>query len=191
MALLAGLLLLPLSVLIAALLYITQGNVIFRQMRSGLNGVPFTLYKFCSMGDLRDSHGNLLPDEQRLTKIGAMLRSSSLDELPQLWNVLIGDMSIVGPRPLLVEYLKLYSADQARRHEVRPGITGWAQVNGRNAVPWNERLRLDAWYVDHENFWLDMKIIVMTVFAVVGRSGIAHGGHVTMPPFQGEDYDAK
>lgn len=190
-AALAGLLLLPLAIVAAFLLYVIQGDVIFRQTRSGLNGKPFTLYKFCSMRDLRGPNGSLLPDEQRLTRIGLMLRSSSLDEIPQLWNVLVGDMSIVGPRPLLMEYLSRYSYDQARRHEVKPGITGWAQVNGRNAVPWEEKLRLDTWYVDHANFWLDMKIIAMTIFAVVFRSGIAHSGHATMPPFRGGDYDAK
>lgn len=189
-ALSACILLLPLALLIALLLYLVQGDVIFRQTRSGLNGKPFTLYKFCSMKNLRDSGGNLLPDEQRLTRIGSILRNFSLDEMPQLWNVLTGDMSIVGPRPLLMEYLDRYSPQQARRHEVKPGITGWAQVNGRNAVPWVEKLRLDTWYVDHANFWLDLKIIGLTAIAVIIRSGIAHGGHVTMPPFRGEDYDA-
>ena len=189
-ALTAGSLLLPLSLVVAVLLYLTQGRVLFRQTRPGLHGKVFTLYKFCSMNDDRDSEGNLLPDEQRLTWVGSKIRSFSLDELPQLWNVICGDMSIVGPRPLLVEYLDRYSPEQARRHQVKPGITGWAQVNGRNAVPWSEKLRLDVWYVDHASFWLDMKVVVLTILAVVFRSGIAHHGHVSMPAFHGEDCDA-
>lgn len=189
-ALSAGLLLSPLSLVVALLLYITQGRVLFRQTRPGLNGKVFTLYKFCSMNEDRDPDGNLLPDAQRLTWVGSKIRSFSLDELPQLWNVFCGDMSIVGPRPLLVEYLDRYSPEQARRHQVKPGITGWAQVNGRNAVPWSEKLRLDVWYVDHAGFWLDMKIVALTILAVVFRSGIAHRGHASMPAFHGEDCDA-
>ena len=159
--------------------------VIFRQQRPGLHGRPFTLYKFRTMTDAHDEHGNLLPDEQRLTRLGRFLRSTSLDELPELWNVLKGDMSLVGPRPLLMEYLPLYTPEQMRRHEVKPGITGWAQVNGRNALTWEERFALDVWYVDHVSFWLDVKILARTVWQVVRREGITYPGSATMPRFRG------
>ena len=137
--------------------------ILFRQQRPGLYGRPFTLYKFRSMTDARDEQGNLLPDGERLTRFGKWLRSTSLDELPELFNVLKGHMSLVGPRPLLMEYLPLYTPEQARRHEVKPGITGWAQVNGRNAISWEEKFKLDVWYVDHVSFWLDLKILALTV----------------------------
>lgn len=148
-------------------------------------GQPFILRKFRSMSDVRDGQGELLPDDQRMGDFGRFVRRSSLDELPQLWNVLKGDMSLVGPRPLLMEYLPLYSQEQARRHEVRPGITGWAQVNGRNAISWEDRLALDVWYVDHRSLWLDLKILAMTISRVFRRSGISQPGHETMPKFRG------
>ncbi len=159
--------------------------VIFSQHRPGLHGKLFRLYKFRSMRDLRDEHGNLLPDEQRLTLFGRFLRSSSLDELPELFNVLKGEMSLVGPRPLLVQYLDRYTPEQARRHEVRPGITGWAQVNGRNALTWEEKFALDVWYVDHHNFWLDIKILFMTLGKAFKREGISAPGSATAPEFMG------
>lgn len=160
--------------------------VLFCQIRPGKNGTPFTMYKFRTMTDKRDSQGNLLPDKDRLTPFGQFLRASSLDELPELLNVLKGEMSLVGPRPLLMEYLPLYSAQQSRRHEVRPGITGWAQVNGRNAISWEEKFKLDVWYVDNRSLWLDVKILWLTVLRVVLRSGISQEGHVTMEKFCGK-----
>ncbi len=176
----------PLMILISWLIFFFMGKpILFRQVRPGLHGQPFTLYKFRTMTDARDEKGNLLPDEQRLTKIGRFLRSTSLDELPELWNVLKGDMSLVGPRPLLMEYLPLYTPEQMRRHEVKPGITGWAQVNGRNALTWEERFALDVWYVDHVSFWLDVKILARTVWQVVRREGITYPGSATMPRFRG------
>lgn len=159
--------------------------VLFRQIRPGRHGRPFTMVKFRTMTDERDSAGELLPDAQRMTPLGRFLRSSSLDELPELWNVLRGDMSLVGPRPLLMEYLPLYTPEQARRHEVRPGITGWAQVNGRNALSWEERFKLDVWYVDHHSLWLDLRILWLTVRKVIQREGISAAGDVTMPKFKG------
>jgi lipopolysaccharide/colanic/teichoic acid biosynthesis glycosyltransferase len=159
--------------------------VIFTQARPGLHGKLFRLYKFRSMRDLRDAQGHLLPDEQRLTRFGRFLRSSSLDELPELFNVLKGEMSLVGPRPLLVQYLERYTPEQARRHEVRPGITGWAQVNGRNAITWEEKFALDVWYVDHRSFWLDIKILLMTLGKVFKREGISAAGSATAPEFMG------
>lgn len=159
--------------------------VIFSQERPGLHGRLFRLYKFRSMRDLRDANGNLLPDEQRLTRFGRFLRSTSLDELPELFNVLKGDMSLVGPRPLLVQYLERYTPEQARRHEVRPGITGWAQVNGRNALSWEEKFALDVWYVDLRSFWLDIKILFMTLAKVFKREGINAEGSATAPEFMG------
>lgn len=159
--------------------------VLFRQLRPGLQGRPFMMVKFRTMSDARGADGELLPDAQRLTAFGRFLRSSSLDELPELWNVLRGEMSLVGPRPLLMEYLPLYSSEQARRHEVRPGITGWAQVNGRNAVSWDERFRLDVWYVDHRSLWLDLKILWLTTRKVVVREGISAQGEATMARFTG------
>jgi sugar transferase EpsL len=181
---------LPFAAVLAPLLWIAQGAVLFRQPRPGLHGNPFTLYKFCSMNSARNEQGQLLPDEQRLTRIGSLVRSLSLDELPQLWNVLKGDMSLVGPRPLLMEYLDRYTPEQARRHDVKPGITGWAQVNGRNALDWNEKFALDVWYVDHASFSLDLKILWLTAFRVARRSDISSPGHATMEPFIGSDRDA-
>lgn len=161
--------------------------VLFRQRRPGRDGVPFELVKFRTMHDQRDEDGDLLPDEQRLGRFGAVLRSTSLDELPELVNVLRGDMSLVGPRPLLTEYLPLYDQHQARRHEVRPGVTGWAQVNGRNARTWQERFDMDVWYVDHVSLALDLRILLRSVGAVLAREGITADGHVTMEPFTGND----
>lgn len=159
--------------------------VLFRQTRPGVNGKPFEMVKFRTMRDATASNGSLLPDSERLTSLGRFLRASSLDELPGLWNVLKGDMSLVGPRPLLVEYLPLYSSKQARRHEVRPGITGWAQVNGRNAISWDEKFELDVWYVDNRTIWLDLKIIWLTIRKVLKRDGISAAGEATMPKFTG------
>lgn len=164
--------------------------VLFRQVRPGLHGRPFVMVKFRTMTDERGTDGELLPDAQRLTAFGRFLRASSLDELPELWNVLRGDMSLVGPRPLLMEYLPLYSAEQARRHEVRPGITGWAQVNGRNALNWEEKFRLDVWYVDHRSLWLDLRILWLTVRKVLVREGISAQGEATMPKFTGSETKA-
>jgi sugar transferase EpsL len=159
--------------------------VLFTQPRPGLDGRTFELRKFRSMTDERDAEGRLLPDEQRLTAFGRFLRSSSLDELPEMLNVLKGDMSLVGPRPLLVEYLELYTPEQARRHEVRPGITGWSQVNGRNDQPWSEKLALDVWYVDNQSLLLDVRILFRTLWVVVTRQGISLAGHATTIPFTG------
>jgi lipopolysaccharide/colanic/teichoic acid biosynthesis glycosyltransferase len=160
--------------------------VLFTQVRPGLHGKPFRMVKFRTMTDARDASGALLPDAQRLTPFGRFLRASSLDELPELWNVLRGEMSLVGPRPLLMEYLPLYSPKQARRHEVRPGITGWAQVNGRNAISWADKFALDVWYVDHRSLWLDVRILWLTVRKVVVRDGISAAGEATMPRFEGD-----
>lgn len=159
--------------------------VLFHQTRPGLKGRPFQMIKFRTMRDAIDANGHPLPDGERLTKLGRFLRSSSLDELPELWNVLKGDMSLVGPRPLLMEYLPLYSPEQARRHEVRPGVTGWAQVNGRNAISWDEKFVLDVWYVDNRSLWLDMKIIWLTIHKVVKRDGISAAGEATTSKFTG------
>jgi lipopolysaccharide/colanic/teichoic acid biosynthesis glycosyltransferase len=159
--------------------------VLFRQVRPGMHGKPFTMIKFRTMTDERGPVGALLPDAQRLTPFGRFLRASSLDELPELWNVLKGEMSLVGPRPLLMEYLPLYTPEQARRHEVRPGITGWAQVNGRNAISWADKFALDVWYVDHSSLWLDVKILWRTVRKVLVRDGISAPGDATMPKFEG------
>jgi len=160
-------------------------SLIFRQTRIGLHGKPFTLYKFKTMRDPRPGEDALASDAQRLTRWGKFLRSTSLDELPTLWNVIKGDMRLVGPRPLLPQYLPLYSKEQSRRHEVKPGITGWAQVNGRNAISWEEKFRLDVWYVDNRSMWLDLKILWMTLWQVFARKGISAEGHATMPPFAG------
>jgi lipopolysaccharide/colanic/teichoic acid biosynthesis glycosyltransferase len=159
--------------------------VLFRQTRPGLHGVPFLMIKFRTMRDAVDASGVPLPDAARLTRLGRFLRSSSLDELPELWNVLKGEMSLVGPRPLLMEYLPLYSAEQARRHEVRPGVTGWAQVNGRNALSWEDKFALDLWYVENRSLWLDLKIVWMTIRKVIKRDGISAEGEATMPKFTG------
>lgn len=179
----------PLLLVLAAAVRLFLGRpVLFRQVRPGLHGRPFVLYKFRTMRDLRDANGNLLPDEQRLTPFGRFLRSASLDELPELFNVLRGDMSLVGPRPLLMEYLDRYTPEQARRHEVKPGITGWAQVNGRNSLSWEDKFRLDVWYVDHWSLWLDFKILWLTVVKVLRREGISAAGSATMPEFRPGTY---
>ncbi len=167
------------------------GPVLFRQQRPGLHGTPFTLYKFRTMSDQRNAAGALLADELRLTPMGKILRRFSLDELPQLYNVLKGDMSLVGPRPLLMEYLPLYTPEQARRHAVRPGITGWAQVNGRNAVDWDERFRLDVWYVDRCSFGLDLKILLLTLLRVLRADGINEPGSATMSKFTGSRHGSR
>ena len=175
--------------LLTMLLVLTQLNfpILFRQPRTGLNGKIFNIYKFRTMTDDCDKDGILLPDALRLNKFGKFLRSTSLDELPSLWNVLKSDMSLVGPRPLLLEYLPLYSTQQARRHEVKPGITGWAQVNGRNAITWGEKFDLDVWYVDNQSIWLDIKILWLTVKKVIMRDGINQVGQSTMENFKGND----
>ncbi|TVP43097.1 MAG: sugar transferase [Gemmatimonadales bacterium] len=179
-------LLLPLLLVVALILALTVGRpVFFTQLRPGKGGKPFQMVKFRTMTNERNPDGSLLPDALRLTRFGAWLRSTSLDELPELLNVVKGEMSLVGPRPLLMEYLPLYSAEQARRHEVRPGITGWAQVNGRNAVTWEDRLEMDIWYVKNHDLWLDLKILCRTLLAVVRRDGVNNPGHATMPRFQG------
>lgn len=180
------LLLSPVLGFLALLVRFRLGSpVLFRQQRPGLHGKPFTLIKFRTMTDARDAHGNLLPDAERLPKFGQFLRSTSLDELPELWNVLKGDMSLVGPRPLLMQYLPLYTPEQMRRHEIRPGITGWAQVNGRNALSWEEKFTLDVWYVDNHTLKLDLKIIFMTLHKTIKRDGISQPGEATMQPFEG------
>ncbi len=177
----------PLLVIVAFWVRRDLGTpVLFRQTRPGLHGRPFQMLKFRSMRDSLGHDGRLLPDEQRLTRFGRWLRASSLDELPELWNVLRGDMSLVGPRPLLTEYLELYTPEQARRHEVRPGVTGWAQVNGRNAITWNEKFALDVWYVDHRSLMLDMRILWLTVKRVFKRDGISAPGEATMTKFTGD-----
>jgi len=183
----ALLVLAPFMLALALLVRLKLGApVLFRQQRPGLHGKPFTLYKFRTMIGARDADGNLLPDAERLTSFGRFLRSSSLDELPELFNVLKGEMSLVGPRPLLMEYLPLYSEEQMRRHEARPGITGWAQINGRNALTWEDKFKLDVWYVDHRSLWLDIRIIVLTIWKILKREGISQPGHVTAQKFMGE-----
>lgn len=178
----------PLLLVTGILVAIKLGRpILFCQDRPGLGGRLFKMVKFRTMTDAKDAEGNPLPDEQRLPRFGKLLRSTSLDELPELWNVLKGDMSLVGPRPLLPRYLPLYSARQARRHEVRPGITGWAQVNGRNALSWEDRFELDVWYVEHHTLALDIKILWMTVQKVVKRSDVSQEGHATMPEFTGSN----
>ena len=165
--------------------------VLFKQTRPGLNGKPFEMIKFRTMKDATDKDGNLLPDSERLTPFGQKLRSTSIDELPELWNVLKGDMSLVGPRPLLMDYLPLYNSEQARRHNVRPGITGYAQVNGRNAIGWDKKFELDTWYVDNQSLWLDIKILFKTVKKVVVKDGISADGEATMSKFMGsQDHSA-
>ncbi len=176
----------PILLVVALLVSRKLGSpVLFSQVRPGLYGKPFRMIKFRTMTDARDANGELLPDSIRLTAFGKFLRSSSLDELPGLWNVLKGDMSLVGPRPLLMEYLPRYTPQQARRHAVRPGITGWAQVNGRNAISWTQKFKLDVWYVDNQSFWLDLKILLLTVKKVFVREGISAEGEATMPKFTG------
>jgi lipopolysaccharide/colanic/teichoic acid biosynthesis glycosyltransferase len=177
---------LPLVIITLFLYFVNKGaGAFFFQERPGLNGKIFKICKFKTMTDERDSEGNLLPDELRLTKVGKFVRSTSIDELPQFWNVLVGDMSLIGPRPLLVEYLPLYSKEQARRHEVRPGITGWAQCHGRNSISWTEKFKLDVWYVDNVSLLTDLKIIAITIKKVLARDGISQEGNATMENFDG------
>ena len=186
---LAGALLVTLSPVMAATalaIRVSMGSpVLFRQQRPGLRGRPFELVKFRTMTDARDASGAPLPDGRRLTRVGQLIRSTSLDELPQLWNVVRGEMSLVGPRPLLMEYLSRYTSEQARRHDVLPGITGWTQINGRNALQWEAKFALDVWYVDHWSLWLDAKILALTAARLLDRSGISQEGHATMPVFMG------
>lgn len=178
----------PLIVLCAVVVAHSMGRpVLFRQQRPGQEGRPFGMIKFRTMSNARDADGRLLPDDERLTRVGCFLRSTSLDELPELWNVLVGDMSLVGPRPLLMAYLDRYSVEQARRHEVKPGVSGWAQVNGRNAISWDEKFALDTWYVDHRSFWLDLKILYLTLMQVVRRKDINSAEAATMPEFLGSE----
>lgn len=177
----------PLFIGVYLLLMLSQNSAFFTQDRPGKNGKVFKLIKFKTMSDKRDAQGNLLPDAERLTKVGKWVRSTSLDELPQLINVLKGDMSLIGPRPLLIKYLTLYSETQKRRHEVKPGITGWAQVNGRNAISWNKKFEYDVWYVDHLSFLLDCKIVWRTIKKVIIREGISSDTSVTMEPFKGNN----
>jgi len=188
LALMALLVLWPILLLIAWQVRRKLGSpVFFRQTRPGWKGRPFEMVKFRTMRDSKGRDGQPLPDAERLTSFGNFLRSASLDELPELWNVLKGDMSLVGPRPLLMEYLPLYSSEQARRHEVRPGVTGWAQINGRNALSWEDKFKLDVWYVDHRSLWLDMRILMLTVKKVFFREGISADGEATMPRFTGSN----
>ena len=176
----------PVLAVVAVAIWVQMGRpILFRQIRPGLNGQAFSMYKFRTMSNKRDSQGNLLPDKQRLTPLGKILRKTSLDEFPELFNVLKGDMSLVGPRPLLMQYLERYTLEQARRHEVKPGITGWAQVNGRNAISWEEKFALDVWYVENCSLWLDIKILTMTIGKVFRREGISAQGEATMPEFMG------
>ena len=187
-ALTALVLLFPVLVVCAALIAMFLGTpVLFRQTRPGLHGAPFEMVKFRTMTEAKGANGEVLPDADRLTHLGRFLRSTSLDELPELWNVLKGEMSLVGPRPLLTEYLPLYSPLQARRHEVRPGVTGWAQVNGRNALTWEQKFALDVWYVDNRSFWLDLRILGLTALKVIRREGITMQGEASMPKFTGTD----
>ena len=180
--------LLPVIVVVALLVHRRLGSpVLFRQTRPGKGGKPFQMVKFRTMLDALDAQGNLLPDSERMTPLGQFLRTTSLDELPELWNVLKGDMSLVGPRPLLMEYLPLYSKEQYRRHDVRPGVTGWAQVNGRNSISWDEKFKLDVWYVNNQSLWLDLKILFLTVKKVLVRDGISGEGEVTMSKFTGSN----
>ena len=186
-----ALLLLSLVILSTALLirFKLGSPILFTQKRPGLNGKTFKMMKFRTMLDAKDNQGNLLPDQERMTRFGTFIRSTSLDELPGLFNVLRGDMSLVGPRPLLVQYLPLYSKEQARRHNVRPGITGWAQVNGRNAISWEQKFKFDVWYVDNQSILIDLKILLLTVKKVFIRDGISADGHVTIEPFKGSNND--
>lgn len=181
---------LPVLIILAAMSRLTLGSpILFTQVRPGKDGRPFRMVKFRTMRDAVDNNGDSLPDSERITRFGVFLRATSLDELPELWNVLRGDMSLVGPRPLLMEYLDLYTPEQARRHEVRPGVTGWAQVNGRNAISWEEKFKLDVWYVDNRSLWLDIKILFMTVKKVIVREGISAEGEATMSKFEGTKHD--
>ncbi len=181
----------PLLLAFGFLLRFKMGRpVIFRQHRPGYKGTPFAINKFRTMNDKRDADGHLLPDAKRLTGLGRFMRATSLDELPELINVLRGEMSLVGPRPLLMQYLERYTPEQARRHEVLPGITGWAQVNGRNALTWEDKFRLDVWYVDHWSLWLDIKIVAMTMLKVIRREGISQPGYASMEEFMGSGLDS-
>jgi len=187
-ALIALFLLSPLLAGIALLVKRKLGSpIIFKQIRPGMHARPFTIYKFRTMTDERDAAGNLLPDENRLTRLGKLMRSTSLDELPELFNVIKGDMSLVGPRPLLTQYLTRYSQTQARRHEIKPGLTGWAQLNGRNSIAWEQKFKLDVWYVDNQSLWLDLKIIAITVKKVIAREGISAKNEATMKEFYQEN----
>ena len=178
----------PLIILLALIIRRRLGKpVFFQQTRPGLQGYPFNILKFRTMNKKTDDNGKLLPDEDRLTRLGHLLRTTSLDELPELFNVLKGDMSMVGPRPLLMQYLNRYTPEQARRHEVKPGITGWAQINGRNAISWEEKFKLDVWYVDNHSFWLDIKILFRTAYDVITRRGINADNHPTMPEFKNKE----
>lgn len=190
-SLVALILLTPILIVVAQFIKKKLGSpILFRQIRPGKNGEPFEMIKFRTMRDALDADGNPLPDSERMTPFGSFLRSSSLDELPGLWNVLKGDMSLVGPRPLLMEYLPLYTPEQYRRHEVRPGVTGWAQINGRNALSWEDKFKLDIWYVENKSFFLDMKIILFTVKKVIFKEDVSAEGHVTMPHFRGRENDS-
>ncbi|MBP3951520.1 sugar transferase [Bacillus suaedae] len=185
-SLICSLCLMPFAILIATGIKIKLGSpILFRQQRPGLNGKPFYLYKFRTMSNERDKNGNLLPDDKRLNSFGLFLRRYSIDEIPQLLNVIRGKLSLVGPRPLLMDYLPLYTEEQRKRHQVRPGITGWAQVNGRNMISWEEKFALDVWYVENRSFFLDLKIIFLTVYKVLKSEGISQEGNVTMEPFKG------
>ncbi|RDV01466.1 sugar transferase [Sphingorhabdus pulchriflava] len=185
-AVVAIVLLAPFFCLVAILIRLNMGApVLFKQLRPGMDGKSFMMLKFRTMRDAYGPDGQILSDGERLTKLGKFFRSTSLDELPELWNVFTGEMSLVGPRPLLMEYLPLYSPEQMRRHEVRPGVTGWAQVNGRNALSWEDKFALDVWYVDHQSFWLDMRILLLTIGKVVKREGISGAGEATMSRFEG------
>jgi sugar transferase EpsL len=176
----------PVMVAIAVLIHISMGmGLLFRQVRPGLHGRPFAIYKFRTMTDERDENGRLQSDGERLTSLGRFLRKTSMDELPELFNVLKGDMSLVGPRPLLMQYLDRYTPEQARRHEVKPGITGWAQVNGRNAITWEQKFEYDVWYVDNQSLRLDMKILALTIWKILKREGVSQPGHATVEYFQG------
>ena len=189
---LGGIILLPFVMLLALAILVSMGRpVIFRQKRPGLRGESFDIYKFRTMRSVEDKDGKPLPDADRLTRLGRFLRSLSLDELPELWNVLRGEMSLVGPRPLLMQYLERYSPEQARRHEVLPGITGWAQINGRNALTWEEKFRYDLWYVENWSLWLDVKILMITLWKVIQREGISQEGHATAEEFMGNGEDSR
>lgn len=178
----------PIILIVSFLVYLRLGSpIFFSQVRPGKDGRLFRMYKFRSLTSECDLNGSLLPDKERFTHFGGVLRSTSLDELPALWNVIKGDMSIVGPRPLLKEYMSFYNAEQARRHDVRPGITGWAQVNGRNSISWEEKFKLDLWYVENKSFFLDLKILLLTIHKVIGRRDISAEGHVTIEPFKGSE----
>lgn len=186
MALIAIVLLMPLLLTVSVFVWFYLGPpILFHQIRPGLGKRPFQLLKFRSMSNKRDSTGFFLPDVQRLTPFGSWLRATSIDELPELINILRGEMSFIGPRPLLIEYLPLYSSEQARRHDVKPGFSGWAQINGRNALSWDEKFRLDVWYVDHQSFWLDLRIFLVTIWKVIRREGISAAGEATVAPFMG------